>query len=200
MARLHKRYRHRRKSREGSAPRRNPPLITELGEWIGPGFAAFAATRFGTRIAATQIAKKKPSWAKHAGAIASVAAFAAAWLLAHRVKFLAKYHTPIAVGAGIAALQSLIQLYVPKLGWMVADATPEIAHTPAPAQPQLPANFELLDDDPSIYTYNDAYDAGRYAGSTSPTGMTSGVAPAVPDDDLDIDLEGEDQMMSVGAY
>jgi hypothetical protein len=198
MARLHKRYRNRRKSREGSAPRRNPPMIQELGEFIGPGFAAFAATRFGSRVAATQIAKKKPSWGKHAGAIASVAAFAAAWLLAHRVKWLAKYHTPIAVGAGIAALQSLIQLYVPKLGWMVADATPEIHAAAAPAQPQLSPNFEVLDEDPSIYTYNDSYDAGRYSGSTSPTGTTSGVAPV--DDEIDMDLEQEDSLMSVGAY
>ena len=129
MARLHRRYKHRRSRRSGSdpAPRRNPPLFADLAEWVGPGFAGFAATRFATRVAATQIAKRKPSWGKHVGAGVSVGAFLAAWFLAHRVRWLAKYHTPITVGAAIAALQSIIQLYIPRLGWMLADATPELA-------------------------------------------------------------------------
>jgi hypothetical protein len=168
MARLHRRYKHRRSRRTGSdpAPRRNPPLFTDLAEWVGPGFAGFAATRFATRVAATQIAQRKPSWGKHVGAGVSVGAFLAAWFLAHRVKFLAKYHTPITVGAAIAALQSLIQLYVPKLGWMLADASPELesAKAVAGAGTQLAPALNLMpaNDDPNEYTYNDMFDPGRY--------------------------------------
>lgn len=198
MGLLHRRYRKKRKGGGESSPRHNPPLIQELAEFIGPGFAAFAATRFGTRIAAQMIAKKKPAWAKHAGAIASVGSFLAAWLLAHRLKWSAKYQTPIAVGAGIAALQSVIQLYIPKLGWMVADASPEIAAAPAQAAPQqLPRGFEYVDEDPAAYTYNDNYDAGRYASSQS----GKAVSEAAPDDEVDIDLEGEEaEMAGVGIF
>lgn len=204
MGKLHRRYRnrkHKKNPSSGSSPRHNPPLITDLAEFIGPGFAAFAITRFGTRIAATQIAKRKPAWGKHAGALASVGAFLAAWLLAHRVKFLAKYHTPIAVGAGIAAAQSIIQLYIPKLGWMVSDASPEIAAAAAaPAQipagspsgmGRLPSDLEYVDEDPAMYTYNDSYDAGIH---TTKAQEKAQAQQTNVDEMMDIDLdEGETQ-------
>ena len=97
-SKLHRRYRKRRNP-DSSGPRANPPLFTELAEFIGPGFAGFAATRFATYLAATQVAKRKPTWGKPAGAAVSIGAFLAAWLLAHRWKWLAKYQTPIVVGA-----------------------------------------------------------------------------------------------------
>ncbi len=204
MARIHKRYKHRRARRTTGdpAPRRNPPLMTDLVEWVGPGFASFAVTRFATRVAATQIEAKKPSWGKHVGAGVSIGAFLAAWFLAHRVKWLAKYHTPITVGAAIAALQSLIQLYIPKLGWMVSDAAPELAQVSvatgalsAPRMDLMPVN-----DDPNEYTYNDSFDAGRY----NKTGMApppqNGAGP--PADDLS-DLAIDDaigQSQNLGVF
>lgn len=208
MGKLHRRYKHRKHKRnpDSGSPRSNPPLLMDLAEFIGPGFAAFAATRFGTRIAATQIAKRKPSWGKHAGALASVGAFLAAWLLAHRVKFLAKYSTPIAVGAGIAAAQSIIQLYIPKLGWMVADASPEIATAAAtPTQlpagsPQpvgrLPADMEYVDEDPAQYTWNDSYDAGR---NTTPAHAQQQAQQTPVDEMMDVDLDEEMQSQGWGA-
>lgn len=202
--RVHRRY-GRKHSREGSAPRKhNPPLMSDLLEWVGPGFAAFAATRFGTRIAATQLAKRKPSWGKHAGAAVSVGAFLAAWYLGHRLKWTAKYHTPITVGAAIAALQSLFQLYLPKFGWMVADASPEIA---APQSTQLTANdlaqmnLRPVNDDPNEYTYNDSFDAGRYGTKTGRAADTSG-GPAgnqVDVSDLEID-EAIGQSANLGVF
>lgn len=161
------------KKRKASAPRANqasnPPLFMDLVEFIGPGFGAFAATRMATRIASTQIAKKWPSMATHAGVAASAGSLLAAWLLAHKVKFLEKYHTPIAVGAGIATLQTAIQMYFPKLGWMVADATPEIAAATAPSAAALPTATSGDDDFEDVtateqgwHVYNDAHDAGRY--------------------------------------
>lgn len=196
-SRLHKRY---VKNPCGSAFKSNPPLFTELLEFVGPGFAAFAATRFGTRIATTQVAKLKPNMGKHAGAGISVAAFLAAWFLGHKVKFLEKYHTPITVGAAIAALQSLIQLYIPKLGWMVADASPEIdAVAIAAATPRLAAvnpNLQEVDDDPNEYTFNDSYDAGRYS---KPASGQPGQSPPIigkKTDQADIDDLSIDEAMS----
>jgi len=184
---------HRRYVKSNPGPKSNPPLFTELLEFAGPGFGAFAATRLGTRIAATQVEKWKPSWGKHAGAVASVSAFLAAWFLGHRVKFLAKYHTPITVGAGIAMAQSLIQLYIPQLGWMVADATPELAATAASNltsdATMLTASSDLqpTDDDPNEFTYNDQFDAGRF----SKINQSPGQSPpfVAPHDSADVAID-----------
>jgi hypothetical protein len=158
---LSRRY---KRNPSGDSPRHNPPLFKDLVEFVGPGFASFALTRFGTRVAATQVAKWKPNLGKHAGAGISVGAFLAAWFLGHKWKWLEKYHTPITVGAAIAALQSVIQLYFPKLGWMVADATPELESAAPMQQLTAPdAGLQPVDLDPNEFTYDDSYDAGRYS-------------------------------------
>lgn len=190
--RLSKRYR-----RNPESFKSNPPLWQDIWEFVGPGFASFAATRFLTRVAATQLAKKKPSWGKHAGAVTSLAAFAAAWWGAHRVKWLQKHHTPIVVGAAIAALQSLIQLYIPRLGWMVADATPELESaeslqitdsTGDGTTERLAAGIEYLDEDPNEYTYNDAFDPGI---TTKPPAAST--APKSDDDIInELNMEEDD--------
>lgn len=158
--RFSKRYRRKRRSDgESSGYKRNPPLMTDVFEWIAPGFAGFAAARFGTRLAASAISKRKPSLGRHAGGAAAVLAFLAAWYLSGRWKAISKYQMPLVVGSGIAAIQSLLQLYIPKLGWTVAYSTPEITE---PAQQPLPEGSEVLEDeDPNLYTYDDRYDSGR---------------------------------------
>ena len=88
------------RSRHGE-PKRNPPLVTDVVEYLVPGLGAFVLDRFVTRVAAAQIAKRWPKLAKHAGAIAAVGTFGAAWWGAHRVKYLEKYHHPIVIGAGL---------------------------------------------------------------------------------------------------
>lgn len=208
-SKLHRRY----VKNPGTQPRRNPPLFTDLLEFVAPGFASFAATRLGTRIAATQIDKWKPGAGKHAGAGISIAAFLAAWFLGHRVKWLAKYHTPITVGAAIAGLQSLIQLYLPKLGWMVADATPELASQATAAalvasQSNNDLQLQPVDEDPNEYTYNDSYDAGRLSrhhrhGPQQNTGgegaAAKGSAQMVDDSDLAID-DAIGQSANLGVF
>jgi hypothetical protein len=57
---------------------------------------------------------------------------AAAWLLAHRIPKIAKFHTPIIIGSSIAAVQSLVQTYLPQYGWLVGDITPEAHQVAAP--------------------------------------------------------------------
>lgn len=191
-----RRRRSRAPKRNPSEPRSNPPLFKDLLEFVGPGFAAFAATRFGTRVAATQVAKWRPGLSKHAGAGISVGAFLAAWFLGHKLKWLEKYHTPITVGAAIAALQSVIQLYLPKLGWMVSDASPELAEAAAPAA-QLtapPDDLQPVDLDPNEFTYDDSFDAGRYsktghrpAGQTPPIMAPQQSGAARGEDDISMD-------------
>lgn len=159
-------------------PKRNPPIGTDVVHFILPGFAAFAATRLGTKIITAQIAKRWPKAAKHAGGIASIGAFAAAYFGAHRVKYLGKFHDSIVVGSGLAALQNLVQLYVPKLGELLGDPTPApaakllndqplISSQPpaqlADYQPRVPAGFRPTTAN-EWYTYNDSFDAGVHKG------------------------------------
>jgi hypothetical protein len=136
-------------------------------------------------VAATQVARRNPSWGKHIGAVAAGGSFLAAWLLAHRVKFLEKHHTPIVVGSAIAAIQSLVQLYLPQLGWMLADPSMQVeqAKLGAAATSQL-AELHPVNLDPNEYTYNDAFDPGRLAEvatpKRTPTGpATSGQTPPI---------------------
>lgn len=204
MGRLHRRY--KRNPGGAAAPKANPPLMSEIGEFIIPGFAGFAGTRLLTRIAATQVAKYKPELASHAGALTSIGAFLAAWFLAHRLKWTAQYQQPLVVGAGLALIQSLLQLYFPKLGWIVSDASPEIADASVAsqiaAQPQVlttpngkqyrAQDVQAIHADPNEFTYDDSYDAGRM--SRDPTSPTQSDADALAD------LELEDLPQAAGIF
>lgn len=188
--RLHKRY---KKNPGSDAPKRNPPDMGSIAEDIVPGFAAFAGSRLATRIATTQVAKVKPSIAKHVGALTSLAAFAAAWLLAHRVGWMSKYQRALVVGTGLASLQSLLQSYVPKLGWMVADATPDLPAAVAETQIAVASNgrrfrmdeLQELDEDPNEFVYDDSFDAGRLSRENP---APSGEPQQKSDEDLLADL------------
>lgn len=179
--RVHTRYINKDKPRQRY--RNNPPLLTDILEFVGPGFGSFAATRFLTRVATSQIAQRKPSWGRHAGALASAGSFFAAWFLGHRVRWLERWHTPIVVGSAIAALQSLIQLYLPTLGWVVSDATASLPTPESQAALSIRANDQALaqlhlqptDEDPSEFVYNDSYDAGRYGGPSGNQSMKTGL-------------------------
>ena len=191
MARIARRYRKSKKN-PSSSPKQNPTATQDIVEFVGPGFAAFAVTRFGTRIAAQLVAKKRPSLGKHAGAITSIGAFAAIWLLAYRLKWLHKYHTPIVVGSAVSMLASLIQLYIPRLGWML-DVTTDVKQVgPAP----VPQDDTVLEgDDPENYVYDDRYDAGRHGtetvGSQQQYHPPGGANATVTGDDL-MDMEMDD--------
>ncbi len=138
--------------KRSSAPKENPPLFTDLVEFIIPGFAGYAATRFTSRITRGMVEKRFPKLGKHAAVLSSLAAFGASWLLIHRVKKVAKYHTPATVGAAIAAMQTVVQTYFPKYGWIVSDyqepkkllAPPQVNNAVAPpgAKP-ITENFNL---------------------------------------------------------
>lgn len=210
IAKRYKKFRKRNPSSEGSGGRtRNPPLATDLLEWIGPGFASFAATRFATRMASMQIAKRWPRFAKHAGALASVGSFTGAWLLGHKVKQLEKYHTQIIIGAGIAAAQSLIQIYFPRLGWIVSDASPEVHQVASGNQQPMPLEEQVDMGDPDFddlddgqwYDYNDTRDNGRYAQpNPGPRQAAPNQAANNTYDDAVFDnLEDSDEMQGAGG-
>ena len=130
------------KKKKPSAPaaKENPPAMTDIVEFVVPGFAGYAGTRFASRAAYNIIIKRWPKLAKHASVLSTFGAAGLAWLLVHRIGKISKYHTPVVVGAGIAALQTATQAYLPKYGWLVSDhnlnapvqETPQIQPLPAP--------------------------------------------------------------------
>lgn len=120
-------YRRRRKAKAKrsniSKPSSNPPLGEDLTEVIIPGFVAYAGTRFLARIVYSLASKRFPKGGKHVAVASSLAAFAGAWTLVHRFEKVEKYHTPAVMGSAIAAIQTVVQQYIPKYGWMMADLT-----------------------------------------------------------------------------
>jgi len=119
VERMNRRHEAERKTRVATA---NPPVLSDLTNVILPGFGAYAASRVFQRIAFTMVGRRWPKLAKHTHAASGLAAFGAAWLLAHRWARLAKYHDGILVGTGVAALQGVAQAYLPaKYNWLLAD-------------------------------------------------------------------------------
>lgn len=138
---------HRHKSRKRaltatprSNPSANPPAAADLVNVILPGFAAYGATRGLARIVYSLVQKRWPRFAKHAYAAAGLASFGGAWLLAHRVERLAKYHDSVLMGTGVAALQGVAGTYLPKkYRWLLVEPQADVAVLPArAAAPALP--------------------------------------------------------------
>ncbi len=151
--------RKRRRNPEGGAPAgllapvANPPDMSELAEFILPGFAGYGATKMLSRIVYTQLSKRYPNAGKHLAAGSTVLAFLGSWFLLHRIKKLAPYQMPATVGAGIAALQTIVSSYLPRYGWMVSDVdavTPKrngsILTSSSNVETLFPGGPEIVDD------------------------------------------------------
>lgn len=179
--------------------------IAEIGEFLLPAFGGFALTRFGTRAAATAISTRWPAYAKHAGALASLGSFGAAWLVSHRVKMLQRYTEPLTIGAGLAALQSLIQLYFPKLAWVVSDVTPDLtssATTQISSASPTSDDYEVLDDNYGAQDwrqYNDAGDPGAYRTPQAANAQRQQAAAAASAADPNFDFSDDLDDMAVNA-
>jgi hypothetical protein len=103
----------------------NPALATDLGKMVLPGFVSYAANRLLSRIVYTVIQKKWPKLGKHAQALASVLEFGGTWLAVHKIDKLKPYHDAVLVGSAIGTIQTVVQTYVPRYGWIVSDTKPE---------------------------------------------------------------------------
>jgi len=180
----------RAKRNPSSGPKSNPPLFTDLMQSVLPGLGGFAATRFGTRVAMAQVAKRWPKASKHAGAAVSLGMFLAAWFAGHKVKMLAKYHAQITVGAAIGAGVNLVQIYLPKIGWLFGDPTQPALGASNPVlarRSALPDDLEEFTDDPKLYTYNSEYDAPAPSDDDGTT-----AAPPQSPDPLDALLDDDE--------
>jgi len=147
-------YRRRKKKRNISKPAANPPIMQDFQDDILPAFVAYAGTRLLSNIVYSIASKRFPQGGKHIAVLSSGVAFAGAWTLIHRFESTMKYHSPAVIGSAIAAIQTGVQAYLPKYGWMMSDiAQNKPAVTlPEPSVPGalLPSATEGDDDESSM--------------------------------------------------
>lgn len=197
-------YRSRKKKakrprRNATAMVANPPIVKDFTEYIVPGFAGYAATRLLARIVYTLVQKKFPKLGKHAGVVASLAGFGATWWAVHKIKRLQAYHTPAVVGAGVAALHTAFQTYVPKYGWIVSDY--RAGQLPAKSAAQLEAEANAEAD--NQMTPEDEAEAMAEAMADAAIGdvdlieQSRSAAPPMPDHRDDPDMAAEDDLSDI---
>lgn len=129
--------------------RHNPDLdAAEFTEKALPGGVAYAGTRF-LSYATYRIAEKKaPTIAKHIAVGASVAAAGLAWAFGHRIKQLEKYYEPILIGTSVAAVQGILQSYLPQYSYFLDSPAPTPGATlPTTTPPVAAADYDSLLDD-----------------------------------------------------
>jgi hypothetical protein len=106
--------------------RQNPGAMADFTHVILPGFGAYAATRAVQRVAFQIAGKRFPQAAKHIAAGAGVLAAVGAWLFAHKIKRLERFHNGIVLGSSIGALHGIAATYLgPKYSWLITDLRPE---------------------------------------------------------------------------
>lgn len=182
------------KIRKRRKRRRNPesePLVpvpadagaaTELAYTVGAGFAGYAATKFLTRIAHQQALKRWPQHAKHIAAGASVVSAGGVWAASRYWDKIAEHHEAMVLGAGIGAVQTLVQTYLPAYGWIVGDLeeAPKRSVASVVREDEL---ARLLDDnDLEVVSLDEP---------ARPSQLGAAPAPASSVDDLLADLPSE---------
>jgi hypothetical protein len=181
-----------RSRRNVSEPRPNPSgLMAELyevGELVIPAFAGYAGGRMISRITYVQLSKKYPRAAPHLAAGAGAAAVLAAYFALPRVKKFASYQVPATLGAAIASLQTIVQTYLPKFGWMVSDYRNGIANgssSSLPASASVVATGPITAEDLALLG-GDATDLDDESGmDIDPKGPAYDGTGAIDDDDFD---------------
>lgn len=116
-----RRARRNPESETGTPSRRLKKVVVDTAYDAGAAFAAYAATRVVGRLAYGQAAKRWPGASRHVAVLASVASVAGAHYLAEFWDDAAKYEDALMMGAGVAAVQAVVQTYVPQYAYILAD-------------------------------------------------------------------------------
>jgi hypothetical protein len=139
------RYKHRRRNPDEDSPARQrasraTEAVTDFAYTVGAGFAGYALTRGVARMVNNVAGKRYPKLAKHAAALGATLGAAGAYVGSRYWEKVAEYHDAVAVGAGVAVAQTVVQAYLPQWAWVVSDLpTPaRLAMTPAPGARALP--------------------------------------------------------------
>lgn len=94
------------------------PSGSALVALVGPGVAGYGISRLLSRVVKNETGKRWPRLSKHATAGTSLLTVLLAYALTQKIKRLNKYQAGALVGTGIAAIQTLVQTYMPGLAWI----------------------------------------------------------------------------------
>lgn len=133
--------------------RKNPPSTNgalDFASKMGAGFAGYTGTRLLSRVVYSQIIKRSPSIAIHGHVLSSVLGAIGTYFGTKYWDKYKEFHEAATIGAGVAVVQSAIQAYIPKFGWVVSDVK-ESDYVTAKKKAQLPQeeaeHFENGNDD-----------------------------------------------------
>lgn len=193
----------------------NPSTAMALLEDVGITFGGYAAGRFASRVALKVGAAKM---GKHAAPAAATALALLTWLLAGKWKKIAKYHTPLVIGSTMAAIQTIIQAYLPKYAWLISDASPtDYLPKPAPTAQGMGGysgrrrglrpvgdEFDALEQQAmrNHPVTEDEFDHGPPISDAQAMGGGGGGGAAAPDldpNDFELDDSGGDDYGSLGG-
>lgn len=136
-------YKAKRKAKAKSNPEKKQ--VMEFGANVGAGFAGYAATRFISRVAYSQALKRFPKASSHVHVAASALGAAGVYFGSKHWEKVDEYHEAAAIGAGIALLQTTMQTYLPKFGWLVSDVSEDQYTRKKKVKRTLPeANLDTL--------------------------------------------------------
>lgn len=212
-----KRRRRRARATPRANPSPNPPMLVDLTNVLLPGFGAYTATRALSRIVYALVSRRSERWSKHAHAAAGLVTFAGAWFLGHRWEKIAPYHDGILIGSGIAAMQGVVQTYLPeKYRWVLADPQASdysgariIPPAPASAANDTMHTMADSDDDDILRDYDERIDrmqeqATRRRANAAPRAAARPLAPPENEGDdpdallSDLDLDADEDFGSLG--
>jgi hypothetical protein len=126
------------KYKERRRPKPNPNEDVGVLYNLGAGFGGYAVVRLFARMIYSQAIKRVPKLASHVHFAAGVLGATGVYFGSKYWKRMSEYHEGALIGAGIALLQTGVQTYVPKLGWIVSDISPE-QYTDQPIMKALPS-------------------------------------------------------------
>jgi hypothetical protein len=170
------------RKRSNPAPKKNPGILEDTWDLVLPGFATYAATRLAGRVAYKMAVKRSPKLAKHVGALTPSLVAGLTWFAVHKIDRLDKYHHGAVIGSCIAAAQSLIQTYVPQVGWLLNDYhMNDMLPGHVPAQMTAPGPKAAAKSTSSPTAVSD------YSVKEDPE-LADLLGPEIIDGDLDIDI------------
>lgn len=125
--------------------RRNPASSTMAQTAIGvaAGFGGYAINRLVSRAVYSLVLKRQPRLAAHTLVGASALAVVGTYFISKYWRKVSDYHEHASIGSSIALLQAIMRTYVPRLGWVVSDVSPEqYKQASAPRLSAKPAQAE----------------------------------------------------------
>ena len=134
-------------SKIGKAVRRkNPSKLEKTAYSLGAGFAGFGLTKFASRLAYAQTVRRWPKLANHAKVGTSIVTAVGAHFGSQYWSKSAEFTEEITIGAGVAAVQAIVQTYLPKFAWLVSDPLSSEYSPPPAAQTKPSPDLAMLDE------------------------------------------------------